>query len=197
MRKAILAAMLLVIPAGAAFADGVNKPAATTPPPPPLQVPQQGAVHHGSNMYAGETYEGMPVATQECGALNGHGTVSCNGSYVVTGHVIRSETMPAYVETVHPVILEHGTWTGATAPVAPVAPHAPRPQEHSCSAGYCDHRHETSGVTLNGDFNGGVGHNVPTYWYGGGRTVIASSGGRRSTSVTSHRSFSAGSRCGG
>ena len=61
MRKAILAAMLLVIPAGAAFADGVNKPAATTPPPPPLQVPQQGAVHHGSNSILLVHFLGHPV----------------------------------------------------------------------------------------------------------------------------------------
>lgn len=176
MRKAFLAAILLTTIHGAAFADGRTKPAGP-PPPPPLNAPQQGAMMESAPRvhYYGDTYDGMPVSTQSC--AGGQSGVTCRGDYVVVGSVIRTETMPAYVETVQPVILENGGWS------APVAPRAPAPRAHSCNdPQYCDHRkpQKKSAVTLGGDFTGGVGYNVPTYYYGGRSVIVSTSTGVRS-----------------
>ena len=199
MRKAIIAAAVMALFSGAAFADGTEKAASRTPPP-PLKAPQSQTygplpVIH----YSGDTYDGMAVATQDCGHSAAHGTVACGGSYVVVGSVLHSETMPAYVETVAPVMIETGAWTGA--PVAPVAPQAPK--AHSCGDGhYCDHRvHKKSHkkhketVTLGQDFTGGVGYNIPVY-YPSTRAVIVSTSGGRSYVGASRRTI-VRSSCGG
>ena len=147
----------------------------------------------GHSGYSGEVYEGMAVATQKC--ASGKSVVTCDGSYVTVGPIIRSDHAPHYHESLPPVIHEYGTYSG---PAMEPVYHHPEVSHHEtqdpCHRDCNSHHHEAAFGTT---FTGGVGHNVSGYGYGGrGVVLVASSGGRSSVLQHPAAKFTFGSRSG-
>ena len=174
MRKIILAAVFLVSTGtGVSWADGVERRAVTPPPAPLTTQPYTAPTPH---------FGGTVVDTAQCMTASGD-VVKCEGAYVIHGSVIRSETMTPHYESVDPIIHEQGNWTGSSATLAGSAqpvmrkPHGQnRPQQHVCS-GHCEGQamhveKDTRYATFSGDYQGGVGYNVPTQYLGGARAIV-------------------------
>lgn len=202
LKPSMIAAVLAMTCVGVAHADGVNS-VQVTPAPAPLQV-QTGAtprVHHtyssigaspcGSAVHYGQVREGAVVYSS---SPAGGDAVRCSGNFVTTGPVVRTEVMPAYVETVQPIIYAAGTYPGTPAhpPLEGGASDELYCKHSGCGHhgkphhGKAHHKHSAPRAGFDGNFTGGVGAGVNGDWYGGGGIVVVPVGGRGYSSVMNH-----------